>query len=448
MTSSAELTAALEAMLPGYLPRQRWYSGSDDLGDDGARVVQTKELASTGDGSRHLHQVLVEAGGGRYQLLVGERPAGEPAEFLHGHEGAVLGALEHSYLYDATLDPELARALLPVVTGGSETASRVRPVSAEQSNTSLVYDDRVILKVFRRLHEGRNPDVEVTTALAGAGFAHVARPVGEWREDDTDLAFAQQFLAGGTEGWALALTSLRDFYDSGLADPAEAGGDFALEAGRLGRVTAELHVALAAAFGVQDDWADGWSALVDDVGRRLAAFGAEGGAGAPGGSSAEGALERLRSVADLGPAIRVHGDYHLGQVMRTDGGWYVLDFEGEPARPLEERVRSASPLKDVAGMLRSLDYAARFALIERGDAADDDPRAPAWVACNREAFLTGYRAAAEERLLPGGEAFDLVLAGYELDKALYELDYEKAYRPSWRPIPAAAITRIVERLIG
>jgi maltokinase len=450
----APLPAGLEALVPGYLVKQRWYAGPSELDVSQLSVVDGRELCATGEGARHLYLAIVEVAGVRYQLLIGERPAGEQADFLSGHGDAVLGGLEGSYLYDATLDPELMRELLPIVSGGVEAATRVRPISAEQSNTSLVYDDRIILKVFRRLLDGHNPDVEVTNALARVGFTHVAQPVGTWREAGVDLAFAQEFLTGGSEGWALALTSLRDFYQGDGDEPSAAGGDFSMEAMRLGRVTAQLHLAMGQVYDVEPLGAEGWSGLIDAVAARLA----EGPpADDPGGEAAvarpepEGELlDRLRAVTDPGPALRVHGDYHLGQVMRADGGWYVLDFEGEPARPLAERTRPASPYKDVAGMLRSFDYAARFALVERGGAAGDvSAAADAWAAHNRSAFLDGYLGEAGiDELLPTSDSRDLVLAAYELDKALYELSYERAYRPSWVPIPATAITRIMERLTG
>ena len=147
--------------------------------------------------------------------------------------------------------------------------------------------------------------------------------------------------------------------------------------------------------------------------------------------------------AEPGPAIRTHGDYHLGQVMRTDAGWYVLDFEGEPDRPLEERQRPTSPLRDVAGMLRSLHYASAVALAER-DGPEFEQPAAAWEARNRQAFLDGYLPAATKGgILPADQAsVDAVLAAFELEKAVYELAYERAHRPDWVHIPQAAISRL------
>jgi maltokinase len=203
-------------------------------------------------------------------------------------------------------------------------------------------------------------------------------------------------------------------------------------------MTGGMHVALADAFGRHPAEARGWaesiSAQLDDLGpvdvdRK----------------AVQALLDRLGDLegGDAGAAIRVHGDYHLGQVLRTDAGWYVLDFEGEPARSLEQRRRPSSPLKDVAGMLRSFHYASAVARTERdGEMLDD--LAAAWEERNREAFLRGYMRAAE----PGGilpddpEGVATVLAAFELEKAVYELGYERAYRPDWEHIPLGALRRL------
>lgn len=441
----AVLPEGVEELIGPYLGRQRWYAGSAE--PPLVRVVTVTVVWSSDDDSHRLWSVIAESEAASYQVLIGERPGGESADFLSGRDEAMLGVVGSCYFYDATVDPEMTLRLLERVTGGAEQAERVRPVSAEQSNTSLVYDDRIIVKVFRRLAPGPNPDVVVTTALAEAGFTHVASPLASWRSDDMDLAFAQEYLAGGSEGWALALTSLRDFYNGESEDPGQAGGDFAGEAARLGTMTAQMHLAMARAFGVEADrlGEGAYEALIDDVARRL-----ESDAELLGNDlvvAARRVVERLRAVSEPGPALRVHGDYHLGQVMRTDAGWYVLDFEGEPARPVAERVAPASPAKDVSGMLRSFHYASRFALRERSDndQADLSRRARAWEEHNREAFVDGYRSTRGiNALLP--QVPGSVLAAYELDKALYELDYERAYRPDWVEIPSAAVRRIVAEL--
>jgi maltokinase len=418
----------LKPLLPAYLGRQRWFAGSAPSSVD---VVVCDEIAD------RLTHVLVDADGARYQLLVG-MVEGMPPEFLHGHDTEVLGVADSEMAYDGLLDPELAKAVLARLLP-DEDVGRVRPMGAEQSNTSLVFDERLVLKVFRRIHDGPNPDIEVTSALADSGFEHVAAPVATWEEDGTHLAVVQPFLGGGTDGWALALTSLRDFYGSECDDPAECGGDFAFEARRLGTVTAQMHVALASALGTARTDAAEWAGLME---RQLERVAAE----TPWNASARAVFERLRSSASPGAAIRVHGDYHLGQVMRTDTGWYVLDFEGEPARPLDERRERSSPLKDIAGMLRSFHYATAVALREREDFELEvlEPKAAAWEALNRLAFLEGYKATPGiDALVPTDlRDFHDALSAWELDKAVYEVKYERDHRPDWVSIPESAIGRL------
>jgi maltokinase len=390
---------SVEHLLPSYLGRQRWFAGGEP---DKVVVLDEHDLA---DG---LQWLLVEAGGSRWQVVIGFRPATEPPEFLHGHEGAVLGTVDDALAFDAVLDPDYAKVLLQRVVPDQE-ATHVRPMGVEQSNTSLVFDDRLVLKLFRRVVDGPNPDVEVTEALARQGFLHVAAPLATWEHEGAHVAVVQPYLSGGAEGWALAQGSLRDLYAcaaEGRVDPADAGGDFAAEARRLGEITARMHLALAEAFGTED------------------------------GGDAVGAI------------LRVHGDYHLGQVLRTDAGWFVLDFEGEPARPPAERTAPSSPYKDVAGMLRSFHYAAQVALAEREAFEREQliPPADAWEARNRDAFLGGYHdVEGIGRLLPAREAERRrLLRRFELEKALYEVRYEEAHRPDWAWIPQAAVARLQE----
>ena len=464
---------ALAPQLADYLPRQRWFGAKDrtiELVRIRAAEVLTREKAwpallrvdaevsLEGDGEDHA----------RYQLLLGLRPTGVACEFLAGHESAVLGEFEttqgQALAYDALLDGELALHLLRTVAPDFP-AERVRPLGAEQSNTSLVYDDSMILKVFRRLSTGHNPEVEVIETLAACGFGSVPEPLASWRADGVDLAFLQRFLAGASDGWNMALTSLRELFadhtigkspppadalGAGVAppfegaDPAEARGDFVAEAERIGEVTAEMHIALAKGFGCTKvtgaDWAAG---MEEQLGRVL---------GPGDGALIDGArviIKRLKDITDPGPALRVHGDYHLGQVLRTDTGWYVTDFEGEPARPLEERTRPSSPLKDVAGMLRSFAYAPAVALTYQEDDLSDLGRA--WETRNREGFMAGYLRKAQfdpesgrEPILPRDPAVrSAVLAAFELDKALYEVAYERANRPDWARIPLDAVRRLV-----
>ena len=438
--------------LASWMPRQRWYSGHSE---PESLTVIDQEIR--GDRFPLLVRLLLEADANVYQVIVGVRGRDEHPDFLRGHEQAFIAdTATHqgdAIAYDAVHDPELALVILDAVAP-HEKAERARLMGAEQSNSSIVYDERIILKVFRRIQRGHNPEVEVTEALAAQGFGCVARPLATLRVRDFDLALLQPFLAGAVEGWALALTSLRDLFGlndtasipiinldeppPGPPDPSQAGGDFAAEAGRLGAMTGGMHVALADAFGRRPADAKEWAGSIAAQLSQLED-------GDLDRAGAQAILDELTAI-DAGAAIRVHGDYHLGQVLRTDTGWFVLDFEGEPARPIEERRRPSSPLRDVSGMLRSFHYASAVARTER-DGAELEDLAGKWEMRNRQAFLRGYlKAAGPGNILPPDpEAVSAVLTAFELEKAVYELGYERAYRPDWVDIPRAALRRLTER---
>lgn len=442
-----ELPSGIEALLGPYLVRQRWYAG-DKASVPEAGVVEAEKMVGLPDGQGSLWWAIVSDGANQYQVLIGERPASGIAEHVKGPEDATLGTIGDNVYFDAFFDNELAVAFFDAVAGpgGSASPQRARPLSAEQSNTSVVYDDRVILKLFRRLADGPNQDVAITCALSEAGFSHIAQPVVKWQRDGRDLAFGQQFLPGASDGWALALTSLRDYYashESGeAASPGLSGGDFAAEVTRLGQVTAEMHMAMADAFGASEGApGPGWQDFVGSLAARLGDLLPER------AEEAAPLFERLRAIASPGPTLPVHGDYHLGQVLRSDTGWYVLDFEGEPHRDVRERGRPSSALKDVAGMLRSLQYAARYALRDRteGGPAGLEPLALAWEDRNRAAFVRGYyETKGIDELLPVDVTDrEAVRVAFELDKALYEMSYEQAYRPAWVDIPRSALERMI-----
>jgi maltokinase len=314
-------------------------------------------------------------------------------------------------------------------------------LGAEQSNTSLVYGEESILKVFRRLSPGPNPDLEVTTALARLGSSHVAEPYG-WMETrldgvPTSLAILSRYLRLASDGWSLAATSVRDLYATGDATgdgvrAADAGGDFASEARRLGIATAQVHADLAVAFGTDELSADAINELTEQMYRKLdlaVAAVPELGRYTEMIGDAYSSLAKHNSPV---PTQRVHGDYHLGQVMRTTGsGWVVLDFEGEPATPLAERRARSSPLRDVAGMLRSFDYAARHQLIGHPEQVTLNAVASDWVRRNASAFCAGYAEAGG----PDPDAHEILLRALQLDKAVYEVLYEARHRPSWLQIP-------------
>ena len=422
---------ALAAALPAHLAQQRWFGDREHAGE--SKLVEVGLVLAVAGGWPKLLRCEVAVREVRYQLVLGLRPSDSSGAVDIG-ESSMIGTLPSDEgpvrCYDALADPELSVALLRHIAPG-EDVEDVRPILAEQSNSSLVYDERLILKVFRRL-TGANPDVEVTTALAADGFLNVAAPYGVWRVDRDDCGIVQRFLAGGAEGWALAQTSLRDYFANGGA-PAEAGGDFAPEAARLGVLTAELHVALAHAFGSEPGDGAAWAAAILESLTPISTAEVD-------LAAARDVIGRLAKVTRPGAAIRVHGDYHLGQVLRTDDGWFVVDFEGEPARPGEQRRAFSSPLRDVAGVLRSLHYASQVAKAEFGG---DDAAAGLWELRNRNALLDAYRSTISgHRLAPDGDEFDTVLAAYEVDKAIYEVAYEEHHRPDWVGIPVAGVRRL------
>lgn len=300
-----------------------------------------------------------------------------------------------------------------------------RPLSGEQTNSSLIYGDSFILKVFRRVGPGVNPDLELPRALAAAGCARVPAPVA-WYEaeppgsEPLTLGVLQPYLRGSDDGWQLALRRLG------------AGADFTAEAHALGRATAEVHSALASALPTVALGPEQTARLAAGMTARLAATAREVPALRPYEAGLRGAFDALAASRGAGvPAQRIHGDLHLGQTLRTlDGSWSLIDFEGEPARPLADRRRPEPAVRDIAGILRSFDYAAR----------SHRPFAPAWADDCRAAFCEGYARTTgrDPREDP------VLLRAYETDKAVYEARYESRHRPDWLHVPMAAIRRLSE----
>jgi maltokinase len=437
-----DLAEKLAPLLGGFLPRQRWYAG-----DQAPATVSVTPLdLQEGDPllAWYLVEVTDDAGAAAtWQVVLGGRPAPSDCEFLHGKERVTVGEVDGWVYYDALVDPDLALAVLRRVAP-DESAEVARPLVVEQSNTSVVYDERLILKLFRRVHPEPNPDVEITEVLGERGFPHVVPQLAELRYEGADLAVVRQYLLGSTDAWHLAHTSLRDLLGTRMP-PEEAGADFGPEAATLGDVTGRLHLALADAFGTGPAdpraWLAGFRSQLDrvpagpvEVRRELIAT-----------EAVAALLARLVDVDDPGPSFRIHGDLHLGQFLLADTGWFVLDFEGEPVRPVAERQVAASPLRDVAGVVRSFHYAARTALVERG--RDVDPElvmlSEAWEARAVDAYWHSYQAVPGiDRLLPRSpEDRARLLRAFELDKAVYEVIYELAHRPDWVDIPTSAVRR-------
>lgn len=337
-------------------------------------------------------------------------------------EGAVgpsIGLASHRPVPDAPLP--LGRAM------------RSRVLAGEQSNTSLIVETEgaspLIVKLFRVLQDGENPDVLLQGALTALGSTRVPAFVGSATLGvggiRTHSLLAQEFLPGVEDAWRLALRR------------AAAGEDVGESIGQLGMTVAEVHQDLARALGTVAADPASVGRTVEGMRRRLATVAAE----VPQVGTHRGALERLLGAAleVPWPAMqRIHGDLHLGQVLLApERGWVLLDFEGEPLRPLAQRNLPDSPLRDVAGMLRSLDYVAGAVHREHGLDAS------AWAADARAAFLAGYESARTRSAeTEDPSARSVLLAAFEADKAAYEALYEARNRPDWLPIPLAALARI------
>jgi trehalose synthase-fused probable maltokinase len=323
-----------------------------------------------------------------------------------------------------------------------------RTISAEQSNTSLVFDEELILKVFRRLEAGINPELELLRFLTERNFENIAQLAGWYaytgRPMDTTLGILQRFVSGGQDGWELAL------------DTMAAGADgFLQNLRRLGEVTGRMHTLLGSDpsdpnFCPEQPSAESLGMLTatidDEIQSIFLELPDDNDDLAPIRGRGEEVRERLRMwthVGAIGRVIRHHGDFHLGQTLWDGSDWVVLDFEGEPARSLPERRRKRSPLRDVAGMLRSFAYSASASSLLRGVEPPAD-----WEARARAEFLEGYRSTVDPTLVPSGSAMDKLLAVFELEKAVYELRYELNNRPDWVSIPVAGILRMLEEEVA
>jgi maltokinase len=472
------------ALLEGYLVRTRWFGGKGrpfhvtavrslgeltDAGRDPAvRVLLVTVEYADDEGGRDLYQVPLSA----YD------------EFDDRHSHAYVGAVDSDgrerHLYDAVHDRDAMalwlRGFVTAEPSGQADVGGLRfrrvsaspaldpelrssPLTGEQSNSSLRFDDTAIMKLFRKVSPGVNPDIEIHDVLTTAGSEHIAELYG-WIETDLDgevlqLAMLQELLSTATDGFELATGSVR----TALADPEltvpESGGDFGGEAARLGEALAEVHAVLRERFPSERRGPEATAQLARAMSERLERA-------LPVVPEIEPHAARLRALYDAVAQLdgmdvqRVHGDLHLGQTLRTSHGWRIVDFEGEPGRPFAERALPDSPWRDVAGMLRSFSYAPGVVeMAVAGRPAEDEgqelrgERAKEWSAIAREHFLHAYTAAldpdsadAESELSP---PLRTLLDAYEADKAVYEAIYEKRNRPLWVAIPLVALERIAAR---
>lgn len=444
MTTIADALDSIDlAALTDWVTGQRWFSAKSrevhvevrttvPLCDDPGIGLLIAE-ARTAAGTHELFQLVVGTDGDdlAFDVLADPARAAALADLLR--RGGTAGDGDHTVDFHWSDDAP-----------GLADPPTVRALRAEQSNTSVVIDDAVILKVFRHLEPGENPELEMLEFLSAHGFENAPALAGSYSLHgdliDATLGVAQEFLGTARDGWELAQEALISGDPAGLA-PRLVG---------LGEVVGQMHSTLGsdasdpdfAPEEATDEALPIFMATVDEEIEQVFSKLPEHEVFAPILGRGDDLRDRLRRMAQgggVGRLIRHHGDLHLGQTMLDDTRWTILDFEGEPSRPLRERRRKRSPLRDVAGMLRSFAYAASAA--ERAGAT-----LPAgWEPSARASFLEGYRSSVEPSLLPAGEAaFEQVLAIFELEKAIYELRYEIDNRPDWAAIPVAGIARLLE----
>jgi len=447
------LVGEIAAELPEWLPTQRWFAGKDRA------ITSVRPLSWTTitDGDPLLIHLVVEVeqDGRRepYQLLIGSRQSQVPDVA----SSASIGLEKGLTCYEASGDADLTSVLLDLIASDTTIDElsftsepdadltpglRAHPITTEQSNTSLVYGSQYILKLFRKLSTGVNKDLLLHRALREVGCEHIADPLGSISGtldgEPTTIGMLQRFMPDAADGWVMASTSVRDLMADPSMAPEELGGDFAGEAERLGAAVATVHADLARALGVEESDDSDVDRTVSAMLDRLARVSADVPELVPHVSALQAAFERLREGDGTLSMQYVHGDLHLGQVLRTLQGWLLLDFEGEPAASLAERSALRSPLRDVAGMLRSFDYAAQQLLVGQPDDPILTDSAMSWARRNRSAFCDGYAAVAGSDPRDQAE----VLLAFELDKAVYEVSYEHANRPDWLTVPLASIARI------
>jgi maltokinase len=414
------LPDAVTEPLVAWVAKQRWFaSKSREIA--ALNILRRVELSRDPALAIALVEARFQAGTHElYQLLPGEPGGARVLAALLGGEAAIDGVAFH---------------------GGVTPRGAIREMGAEQSNTSVVFGEELVLKVFRRLEPGVNPELEMLRFLSLREFPNIAALAG-WYEYAGELMHAtlgvlQEYVGEARDGWQLALDDPRGL----LARVPE-----------LGAATGEMHSVLACdgedpAFAPEEPSAEALSLLTATIDEQIERVFIDLPAGTPAlapiAGRAEEVRDRLQSMSHVGVGgrlIRHHGDFHLGQTLLSDERWIILDFEGEPARSLLERRRKRSPLRDVAGMLRSFAYAASASQLLRGV-----PAPQRWEEEARSGFLEAYLGTVDPTLLPAGRpAIEKLLAIFELEKAVYELRYELNNRPDWVPIPVAGIARLLE----
>lgn len=507
--------------LADHLVRQRWF------GAKGRHIVNVSlidhAIISNAERPALLVLLKVDYSEGDHQIyllpLVISPHSGAENSIDPGHTFLILqGPNAASDVRDATTDPETCLRLLEGIrqqvrwqgaigaftcvrtvaleSMPSAPFQRIKQIAGEQSNTSVVYDQALMLKVFRKLEAGLNPDCEVMEFLTlQAAYRHTPLLLGYIRYDAPEGADAgpasgfsamtatlQRFIPNDGDGWSDTLRHLHELIEEGRRTVAPSdettlvrnfSHDFVRRMRRLGQITAELHIALASdamhpSFRPEPiteadiiRWRRAMETQICDAADRLAAsLGKTPVLSRIGkdslGALKAGCLEQLKDLPLLLSTptmkIRIHGDYHLGQILKTGEDFVILDFEGEPARSLAERRAKACPLKDVAGMLQSFSYAKHVVLrglrsSPSGGTESDTGILKTWEKAVADSFLQGYREVANPDtvgFLPRSvRSVEKVLRVFRLDKAVYELWYELNNRPDWVDIPLQSLQQLL-----
>jgi len=458
MSTVRELVLALpEEEVREFVLGQRWYGSKSD------EVVQVQAVDAFPLRDRDEPLLAVAVVETRFQTGTHEL-YNVPVGLRRGKGG--FASVDGWSAFDALEDDELVRGVVEMIRAQERVEhdhgtlefstvgglvedlgelGAVRAMGSEQSNSSVVLGEQLVLKVYRRLEAGVNPELELLRFLTQRGFpsiaslegwaAHVGQPL------DATLAILQHYVPVRTDGWTLALADLAAGSDDGFVPLVR----------RLGEVTGAMHSVLASessdpAFLTEEPSAEALALIVariDEEIEQVFSSLPDDPLLEPIAGRGDELRDRLQAIGQSGPLgrlIRHHGDYHLGQVLWTErDDWVVLDFEGEPARPLTERRHKRSPLRDVAGMLRSFSYAASASSLEHGI----DPPV-GWEGQVRSEFLAGYLDEVDPAIVPSSGTLERRLVLFELEKALYELRYELGHRPDWVRVPVAGIVQLLE----
>jgi maltokinase len=445
--------------LQDWIGRQPWFA-SDPAGLSSIEVLEAVPLR---DDDPALIMALVAARfrvgtHDLYHVPLGLRPARD------GWEGDVIAETRDWIAYDALADPAHTRELLALMHSAAVVRRDEHAISfgwaagaghggigevyaqgIQTANSSALVGEELVLKAFRRLEPGVNPELELLRFLGDRGFENLAPLAGWYGYEgpliESTLGIAQRYFPDAPKGWAL-----------GMAEGADGPATLLAELRALGSVTGRMHSLLASEathpLFAREESSDEALALVvaaidEDIDQTFSTFPAGDERLAPVLSRCQDirdCVSRLARVGHPGRRIRTHGDYHLGQVVLTSQGWVVLDFEGDPSKSAPERRRKRSALRDVAGMLRSLAYVAGARVVFGGEALADG-----WEHQARAAFLDGWLADVDTNLLPNGEAATRqLLQVFELEKAVRQLSHDLRHRPEWVEVPVAALVGLLE----